>query len=566
MNKRQSCLRYLAIAAALLATTLLPAQTDRGVGVRVKALDPAAAAGKQVVVLIAVNRYQEWPALQGPVRDAEEIAGILQERYCVDEVRKLYDEQATKAGILRLLVGLKESLGPEDSLLVFYAGHGHLDTNTNTGFWIPVDGGKDAFAQENWLPNGQVRGLVAGLRSRHVCVIADACFSGDLLDTNRGPLPAIDSAYFRTAYSLRSRQVLTSGASETVPDQSEFARQLKLALRENRSPYLDPLMLYDQIRRGVRTTLPLLGELLGTDHQKGAGFLLFLKEGTGNAASPSGVASVPAPPARSGGVDLADLKAQAAVRAQWEARQKQMETDFAAVESLEGTPGLVAADKATAWERFLAAYRDDNPLTTVDDSLRQRAAQKAAAWREKAAEEERARQQREEEARQQAARPAPIPSPPVSPGGSSGSPDRPESGTVQYGHYIDHGDGTITDTNTGLMWTQTDSRAATGRGMIWNEANAWVDGLTTGGHTDWRLPTVAELKTIYDPSYQVLAFDGDPKYPIKMCPIFSAGGADLFWSREDARSMSFCSGHVMKDPRVSSYDSFGARGVRSPGR
>jgi len=286
-------------------------------------------------------------------------------------------------------------------------------------------------------------------------------------------------------------------------------------------------------------------------------------------ATAASVQTTPVPPPPSGGgMDLADLKAQAAARAQWEARQKQMETDFAAVESLEGTPGLVAADKATAWERFLAAYRDDNPLTTVDDSLRQRAAQKAGAWREQAAGEERARQRREEEARQQAARPAPITSPPVSPGGSSGSPARPWSGNVQHGHYIDNGDGTITDTSTGLMWTKTDSRKDTGRGMNWNEAKTWVDGLTTGGHTDWRLPTIAELKSIYEPSLTIKDKDGDS---IHFCPLFQSGGAYYFWSSEDAgsgrsRSMHFGNGVVSEVHRDYSGDFDGARGVRSPGR
>lgn len=37
---------------------------------------------------------------------------------------------------------------------------------------------------------------------------------------------------------------------------------------------------------------------------------------------------------------------------------------------------------------------------------------------------------------------------------------------VQYGYYVDNGDGTVTDTNTGLMWTRTDSRKETGRGEL----------------------------------------------------------------------------------------------------
>jgi hypothetical protein len=73
--------------------------------------------------------------------------------------------------------------------------------------------------------------------------------------------------------------VLTSGATETVPDVSEFANQLKLALKRNESRYLDALMLFNEIRLGIDSTIPLLGGLQGTGHQEGASFLLFLKEG-----------------------------------------------------------------------------------------------------------------------------------------------------------------------------------------------------------------------------------------------------------------------------------------------
>ena len=74
--------------------------------------------------------------------------------------------------------------------------------------------------------------------------------------------------------------MLTSGASESVPDKSPFTQQLKLALEGNTSPYLDPLMLYSQIRLGVKSTTPLFGDLKDSGHQEGSSFLFFLKPGS----------------------------------------------------------------------------------------------------------------------------------------------------------------------------------------------------------------------------------------------------------------------------------------------
>ena len=239
--------------------------------------------GRQYAVLIGIDRYKSWPALRNPVKDARQIKEILDRRYYIDQFMELYDGDASKAAIIRLFGGLIETTRPEDSVMIFYSGHGFLDPMSNTGFWIPVDGGVDRYAQENWIPNAQIRGFIGRMKARHVALVADSCFSGDILDPTRGAAPDIVGEYFRNAYKRVSRQVLTSGASEAVPDSSPFALQLRLALEGNRRPYLDPLMLYDEIRLGVAGTTPLFGSLKEAGHQEGGSFLLFLKD----AAAPS---------------------------------------------------------------------------------------------------------------------------------------------------------------------------------------------------------------------------------------------------------------------------------------
>lgn len=66
----------------------------------------------------------------------------------------------------------------------------------------------------------------------------------------------------------------------------------------------------------------------------------------------------------------------------------------------------------------------------------------------------------------------------------------------EYGvnHFIDHGDGTVTDQSSGLMWTRSDS----GEGMNWKQALAYAENLTTAGYDDWRLPNAKELQYIVD--------------------------------------------------------------------
>ena len=271
---------FLLVLLSLLSLPLFAQNTDlRGLKtVVVQLAGETAVVGKQYAVLIAIDKYKNWMALRNPVKDAKEIEDILSRRYFISDFKELYDENATKAGIIKLFNKLINDVKPEDSILIFYAGHGHLDKTSNTGFWIPADGGTDVYEQANWLPNSQIRGFISNMKARHIALIADSCFSGDFLNPTRGMAPTITNEYFKNAYARISRQVLTSGASESVPDESPFTRQLKLALEGNTAPYLDPLMLYNQIRLGVTQTTPLFGDLKDSGHQEGSSFLLFLKD------------------------------------------------------------------------------------------------------------------------------------------------------------------------------------------------------------------------------------------------------------------------------------------------
>ncbi len=71
--------------------------------------------------------------------------------------------------------------------------------------------------------------------------------------------------------------------------------------------------------------------------------------------------------------------------------------------------------------------------------------------------------------------------------------------------YLDNGDGTITDTSTGLMWMATDSSDA----MDWKDALAYCENLDYAGYTDWKLPDVKELQSLLDYSGTYPAIDAD---------------------------------------------------------
>jgi len=76
-----------------------------------------------------------------------------------------------------------------------------------------------------------------------------------------------------------------------------------------------------------------------------------------------------------------------------------------------------------------------------------------------------------------------------------------------FGDYVNNGDGTISDTSTGLMWQQ-----ATAPGTyIWEEALEYCEDLSLANYDNWRLPNRNELQSLvdysqYDPSIDTTFF------------------------------------------------------------
>lgn len=62
--------------------------------------------------------------------------------------------------------------------------------------------------------------------------------------------------------------------------------------------------------------------------------------------------------------------------------------------------------------------------------------------------------------------------------------------------FIDNKNGTITDTKTGLMWVSKDN----GVPINWPDAKKYCENLNVGGYSDWRMPTLTELATLYNPN------------------------------------------------------------------
>jgi len=94
--------------------------------------------------------------------------------------------------------------------------------------------------------------------------------------------------------------------------------------------------------------------------------------------------------------------------------------------------------------------------------------------------------------------------------------------------YKDNGDGTITDHATGLIWQKSGSENE----MFYNKAKKYIKELNKeqyAGYSDWRLPTIEELKSLFEPEKSDDLYI-DPIFDSKQWCCWSADTKSV-WSR-----------------------------------
>ncbi len=84
--------------------------------------------------------------------------------------------------------------------------------------------------------------------------------------------------------------------------------------------------------------------------------------------------------------------------------------------------------------------------------------------------------------------------------------------------FTDNGDGTITDHKLGVMWAKTDNQG----NINWKQAKKWVKFTfpytIKASYEDWRLPTLAELASLYVKDKKYRGYETDCGQKVKIVP------------------------------------------------
>jgi hypothetical protein len=128
-------------------------------------------------LVIGINNYRNLDRLKTAVNDARSVAQVLKADYGF-ETTLILNEQATRDNIMKELNTLRRKLTSRDRLLIYYAGHGDYNRDTDTAYWLPVNADKDD--NTNWIESKSISDQLKLISARHILVVADSCYSGTL--------------------------------------------------------------------------------------------------------------------------------------------------------------------------------------------------------------------------------------------------------------------------------------------------------------------------------------------------------------------------------------------------
>jgi uncharacterized caspase-like protein len=174
-------------------------------------------------LVVGISNYEKWPRLPNTVNDAKEVAAKLKELGF--KVRLLLDP--TSREMKTVLSDMVYDMGREENraLLFYYAGHGETETladKTKMGYIIPSDcpileKNPKGFATHA-ISMRDIESVSLRIRSKHVLMLFDSCFSGSLFALVR----AVPHDITKKS-TLPVRQYITAGREdEQVPDKSMF--------------------------------------------------------------------------------------------------------------------------------------------------------------------------------------------------------------------------------------------------------------------------------------------------------------------------------------------------------
>lgn len=223
--------------------------TKRGFEYPGKDGEPSTISRRNHLLVIGIDRYAHahFSPLNNAERDARSFVDVLKQKYDFSDERitSIFNAEATDRNIRSALRKLARDLNREDNLIIYYAGHGELERDSDWGYWVPYEAepNEDYFG---YIRNKDIIDLLERINCYHLVLISDSCFSGAFFNSNA-------RSGLTTFSNDPSRWALTSGRKDEKvhdgpPEEGSYFNQyLTKYLKEN-----DGQMLFSELANKVK--------------------------------------------------------------------------------------------------------------------------------------------------------------------------------------------------------------------------------------------------------------------------------------------------------------------------
>jgi uncharacterized caspase-like protein len=452
-------------------------------------------------LVVGVADYEEWPDLPNAVKDAQEVAETLERLgFEVELITNPNYQQLRK-----VLNELTYKYGREQNraLLFYYAGHGETETmadGTKLGYIIPSDCPllrEDPLGfVDRSISMKDIEAYSLRIRSKHLLMLFDSCFSGSLFSMVRAVPEDIGEKS-----SQPVRQYITAGTEEEqVPDKSLFKRSLLVGLQG------DADLTHDGYITGSELGLYLSSKVV--KYTKGKQHPQYGK--------------INNPELDRGDFVFVPLKVRQKEIEEDKKRQEERRQVSEEREGLEQAEAKLLAEKKLYEERMRKLEIERKQFEEKRQKFALLESEKSVEYQnllkaESELQEERKRIQDERERLEKERQKLALIPKRVKSARVSLRAKPQEKLAIDYIKYmvkrydffdnnwnisgsfdndfVDNGDGTVTDMATGLMWQKGGSSSSRKR----NRVTSYIRELNQdrfAQYSDWRLPTVEELASL----------------------------------------------------------------------
>ena len=320
----------------------------------------------RLALVIGNDSYQKVEPLKNARNDARLMAGVLsQAGFDVTQASDLNRES-----LWTTIDTFKGRISKGDEVVFYFAGHG-VQIGANQLLLatdIPAD--NEAQVVRNGVPLIDVQDALKD--ARVAVLLLDACRDNPFpktgtrtIGSTRGLSPPEPS----TGQIIMMSAGRNQKALDRVPGEPQanglFTWELSQVLK---TPGVEIRTALEQVKERVDDKARKAG------HEQRPSLVNDLRGNFYLLASvrpePNPAYRPPVPgPAQGSGLSLDDLEREEATRKEWAQWQARMKADFDRTAAFKGSADL----QAKAWERFLAAWSQDNPLSREDEGLRAQA-------------------------------------------------------------------------------------------------------------------------------------------------------------------------------------------------